>query len=150
MFLFVSCHEDLSEVTKNNSCSEVRKYKTERNGYDKNECVKGFRILSDYYFKLAFKTKKHGLFLTKKAYSVRMEDEFFIVYICPPKDFYNLWVRMIDNFEEEASMFCFNYVYNIFCNCNYYLILTKRNIEKLTKKECDKWIVEHAGSYKEL
>jgi hypothetical protein len=69
----------INELTTYNNkiCS---KQSVELNGYSYKECIRGCRILPDYYYKIAFITKSHGIFVTKYAYSVSLGSDYTSQY----------------------------------------------------------------------
>lgn len=126
-----SCYDTNIEHIKGYA-NKVESYKSGRNGFDKKECIKGFILYSDDYYKLLFE-KDSVFYITHYAYSVKKCSRL--------KDVYCVCIWNTDNTERlftNTETWLYNYSLDFFqVNGVYYKM---SDVRKLTKIESDLWI----------
>lgn len=133
----------------NANSMEYNPLKTDLNGYSWNECIKGSRACSDFYYKMVFTTKHNGEWVTKYAYSSHKSSRFCLgkltkcLYIRTDEatlDLENeLHLRLFDEFKD----FYATTVECILMNANELYLYNDAPIKYLKKSEYTTYMNQH-------
>lgn len=138
-----------TKIMDNPTKMTLRKYVTEYNGFNKNECDKGCIAYDEAFYKWVFNTKKHGLWITKHAISTWLDQaqpNCLVLYIRHPKDMTKLYISMRNIFEDEFTCFIEGYSKCPGVNaCELYVKNENNLIFPLKKNELDTFLINHSN-----